>query len=109
MFLTNYELWQYIQIAIARNHFNGTYEEIKEVYQKAGLDVIYVTVNPMKCNICIKDNDNLSQNIKNLLQQGNILIKSVGIEYSVIFYRDDNSGFILDEGANLDNFTYVLR
>lgn len=106
--LTNYELWQYVLITIARNNFNGTFEEITKVYERTHLNVFYFTTAPMKCDICIKDNDDLSQNVKNLLQHGNILIQSMGIEYSVKFYRENNESFRLDEN-NLDNYRYILR
>ena len=107
--LSNYELWQYILIAIARNNFKGTYEQIRDVYKRIGLNILYITTGVMSCKICVEDNDTLSQNIKNLLQQGDILIKSVGVDYNVIFYRTDNQGFALDAFNNLDNFSYILR
>lgn len=107
--LNNYDLWQYIIITIAKNNFKGTNEEIINAYNKAHIEIIYLTVDKAQCTIKVKM-DNLSENIKNLFLRidAPLCIQSMGIYYNLELFQGEAKGFILDKNNNLDNYSYRL-
>ena len=85
--LNNEDFLKLIQCQIIKNYFNGSYEQIKQYYEKVGLRVLYITAEEeATCNVyLLKTEDSAfdySDNIKKLFLSGLMLIESAGIKYT---------------------------
>lgn len=85
--LNNEDFLKLIQCQIIKNYFNGSYEQIKQYYEKVGLRVLYINAEEeATCNVyLLKTEDSAfdySDNIKKLFLSGLMLIESAGIKYT---------------------------
>lgn len=113
--LNNRDLYRYILISIAKNNYDGTFEMIKNTYNKVFGEekVIYLTDNTsgtkLNVNIYIlADADELNSDIIKAFKSDLFIIKSMGITYNLKLLNSSSEIFKLDKENNLDNAKYIL-
>lgn len=81
--LNNYELLVLIMTKIVSTYYDGSYEDIKYLYDLIGLEVEFFTnsIQSAKVYCFLKNPTNYSQNIQDMFAAGLLIIKSAGIEY----------------------------
>lgn len=106
--LNNEDFLKLIQCQIIKNYFNGSYEQIKQYYEKVGLRVLYITAEEeATCNVyLLKTEDSAfdySDNIKKLFLSGLMLIESAGIKYTTAVI--DLGALLIWDKAVTGNYT----
>lgn len=110
--LTDEEYLLLIKAQIIRNYCDGTYEQAKQYYSDAGLNILPLNSDTYDATVVayLDDDDNLTDTIKKLFKAGLLTIEHMGITYQyVITYLLDmlmwndtntinNSKNVWDEG-----------
>ena len=107
LFLNNEELLTLIKVRIIQNNFNGTYEEVRSLYDDINLPVYLLqSQNPAEAFVYISTfnpdgtpND-MSSNIKDMIYAGLFTIKSMGITYYTYIKDVIHLGIWDSESAN---------
>lgn len=81
--LTNYELLILIMVKIVSTYYDGSYEDIKYLYDLIGINVEFYTnsIQSGKAYCFLTNAVNYSQNIQDMFNAGLLIIQSAGIEY----------------------------
>lgn len=91
--LTNFELVFYLKVFITKINYQGTYEEIKNLYEPYGITYTYniTGIDSLECKVECTLNDGSGNNIYGtvssptnlgkLILSDNLLIESIGIVY----------------------------
>ena len=119
--LNNEELLELIKISIVQNNYKGTFEELESLYEEKLGYKFYATLvteaygsnayKPAWVNVYIgnvkNDGTRISNNLKELYLYNDLFIRSLGIQYQVLFvdYLDDV--FTLDEDQLDDESKYL--
>lgn len=103
--LTNYEFLLFVRAQIIKNYSNGTYQQMREFYDKSNLLIYFSpTSNSAIVNVYLLEisNSNISytENIQELFKSGLLTIESMGIEY---LYSIQNYNKILIWDKAVDN------
>ena len=82
--LTDEELLILLKAQIIKNNFNGTYDDIKQFYNKLGWTIIYqVNVSASAILIFVgKSGSSLSENLQKCWNAGLLSVNSLGIDYA---------------------------
>lgn len=93
--LTNDEFLMLIKCRIVRNHFNGSYEQMKAFYELVGLYTYVATIPDKDARALIyliETSERVySDNIKHMFKAGELLISSMGVQYDYTVTSTDNA------------------
>lgn len=107
--LTDEEFLLLIKSRIIKNYSNGSYQQMREFYDKAGLQIYYKSEQSGSVNVILLVSDgtlsyNYTDNIKKMFNSGLLTIQSMGIQYShtvtdynvLLIWKENDDGSILD-------------
>lgn len=82
--LTNYELLILVMTKIVSTYYDGTYENLKSLYDLIGIQVLFFgdTNASGRASCFLINYENYSSNIQRMFDAGLLIVKSAGIDYS---------------------------
>ena len=107
--LTNADLLLLIKATIIKNYSNGSYSQMKEFYEKAGLNIIFKSDSAAAVTVYLMSipgsSKAYSTNVKNMFLKGLLVIKSMGIQYN--FLEQTYSNFLVWDNSNWNEGAWV--
>lgn len=107
--LTDEEFLLLIKSRIIKNYSNGSYQQMREFYDKAGLQIYYKSEQSGSVNVILLVSDgtlsyNYTDNIKKMFKAGLLTIQSMGIQYNhtvtdynvLLIWKENDDGSISD-------------
>ena len=107
--LTDEEFLLLIKSRIIKNYSNGSYQQMREFYDKAGLQIYYKSEQSGSVNVILLVSDgtlsySYTDNIKKMFKAGLLTIQSMGIQYNhtvtdynvLLVWKENDDGSILD-------------
>lgn len=107
--LNNQDLLTFIKCQVIKNYFNGTFAELEKYYKDVNLPILCLTDSTTaahcKMYMLLSNNDEISENIKNLFLSGKLSVESLGIYYSYSIQTATNIA-IFDSTIEASSFDY---
>lgn len=107
--LSDEEFLLLIKSRIIKNYSNGSYQQMREFYDKAGLQIYYKSEQSGSVNIVLLVSDgtlsyNYTDNVKKMFKAGLLTIQSMGIQYNhtitdynvLLIWKENDDGSVID-------------